>query len=91
MTSNTTGKRRVKFEVEAEKGSNVFVAGTFNEWNPQKNKLKFRDGKYATSILLPRGRYEYKFIINDTWCVDPECTEWAPNGIGSLNSTITVT
>ena len=27
---------------------------------------------------------------NDVWCVDPECSEWVPNGIGSLNSVVTV-
>jgi len=85
-----SGKKRVAFTIEAEKGSDVYVAGTFNGWNPRKNKLRFKNGVYTTSILLPPGRYEYKFVVNDVWCVDPACSEWTPNNIGSLNSVKTV-
>lgn len=84
------GKKRVKFSIKADRGSSVYVAGTFNSWNPKKHKLVYKDGVYSTTILLPKGRYEYKFVINDVWCVDPECTEWVPNGLGSLNSVIVV-
>lgn len=80
------GKKRVKFEIVADKGSEVYVAGAFNAWNPGKHKLSWKSGAYTTAILLPKGKHEYKFIVNGTWCVDPECQEWAPNGLGSLNS-----
>jgi hypothetical protein len=36
-----TGKK-VLFELPAEPGSQVFVAGTFNNWNPTANPLKDR-------------------------------------------------
>ena len=45
---------------------------------------------YETTLHLPPGRYEYKFLINGTWCADPECTEWVRNHVGSLNSVIRV-
>lgn len=88
--STLAGKKRVAFEIKAEPGSEVFVAGSFNGWNPTKNRLTFKDGVYRTTILLPKGRHEYKFVINEVWCVDPECPEWAPNGLGSLNSVVNV-
>lgn len=89
--STTTGKRkRVKFELDTDKANEVYLAGSFNDWNPKKNKLSYKNGVFSTSLLLPPGRYEYKFVINDTWCVDPECEEWAPNNMGSLNSIKTV-
>ena len=88
--SSLAGKKRVKFEVQAEKGNQVYVAGSFNRWNPAKDKSTFKNGKYGATILLPKGRHEYKFVINDVWCVDPECSEWVPNGLGSLNSVVTV-
>jgi 1,4-alpha-glucan branching enzyme len=86
--ASLAGKKRVKFQIQAEKGSEVYIAGTFNNWSAKKNKLAFKDGVYSTSILLPKGRHEYKFVVNGVWCVDPECAEWAPNGLGSLNSVI---
>ena len=90
--SRKNGRRRITFGVQAEPKSEVFVAGGFNEWNPRKNKLMEREkkGVFTTTMLLPKGRHEYKFVVDGTWCVDPECSEWAPNGLGSLNSVITV-
>jgi 5'-AMP-activated protein kinase regulatory beta subunit len=85
-----TARKRVKFTTEAKDGSKVFVAGTFNEWNPTKNQLRMKDGVYTTSLLVPSGRHEYKFIIDGTWCLDPKCQEWTPNDMGSLNSVLIV-
>lgn len=90
MSATAVKRKRVKFELNADEDNTVYVAGSFNDWNPKKNKLTFKDGIFATSVLLPRGRYEYKFVVNDTWCVDPDCEEWAPNEMGSLNSIKTV-
>ena len=77
--------------MKADQGSEVYVAGTFNEWNAKKNKLAYKSGSYATTLMLPKGRHEYKFVIDGVWCVDPECPEWTPNGLGSLNSVLNVT
>ncbi len=88
--SSLAGKKRVKFEIKTEPGCEVFVAGSFNDWNPKKHKLIFKNGVYTTSLLVSKGRYEYKFVVNDVWCIDPECPEWVPNEHGSLNSVLTV-
>jgi 5'-AMP-activated protein kinase regulatory beta subunit len=84
--------KKVQFELEAEAGSKVFVAGTFNEWDPTKNPMKDNpnSGKFVTTMLLPAGRHEYKFVVNGEWRVDPKCSEWTPNDCGSLNSVLTV-
>lgn len=84
------GKRRVRFWIEAVEGADVFIAGRFNDWNPRKNRLAYQDGVYATTLTLGTGRHEYKFVIDDVWCIDPNCPEWAPNGLGSLNSVAVV-
>ncbi len=88
--SSVKGRRRVTFELCAEPGSEVFVAGTFNNWNPGEKQLRYRDDVYTAMLLLPKGRHEYKFIVDGTWCIDPECSDWVPNGMGSLNSVIHV-
>ncbi len=82
--------KRTKFQIQAEGGSEVFVAGTFNGWNPREYKMRYKDGKYSITIALPKGRHEYKFVVDEVWCVDPGCAEWSPNGLGSLNSIVTV-
>lgn len=83
-------KKRVVFQVNAEPGSKVYVAGDFNNWEPKKQlKDKNNDGVFKGTILLDREQqYEYKFIINGKWIVDPNCDEWVPNTMGSLNSVV---
>jgi 1,4-alpha-glucan branching enzyme len=90
--SSLEGKKRIKFQAQAERGGEVYVAGSFNEWNPKKDRLEYDEiaGNYSTSLLLSKGKHEYKFVINGAWSLDPECPDWVPNGLGSLNSVITV-
>ncbi len=83
-------RRRVKFSIAAEPQSKVFVAGSFNNWDSEKTKLSEQKGIFSKSVLLEPGRYEYKFVVNGIWTVDPECADWVPNGHGSLNSVIDV-
>ncbi len=86
--SSLTGKKRVTFAVDAEPGSEISVAGTFNEWDPARHPLSCKNGVYQRTMLLPKGRHEYKYVVNGVWCVDPNCAEWAPNELGSLNSVL---
>jgi 1,4-alpha-glucan branching enzyme len=87
----TTGNR-VQFNFRAEPGKKVFVAGTFNDWNPSQYALTDADGTgcYAASVDIPAGHIQYKFVVDGVWCVDPECPDWVRNQYGSLNSVMTV-
>jgi 1,4-alpha-glucan branching enzyme len=80
--------RRVVFTVRADPGSKVYLAGSFNNWDPLTRELtdKKKNGIFTAMFYLPSGTYEYKFVINGTWCVDPECSEWVQNDMGTLNS-----
>lgn len=82
----------VRFELSAGPGNQVFVAGTFNNWNPMANPMKDNpdSGHYKASVRIPAGTHEYKFVVNGIWTVDPKCEDWAPNGSGSLNSVLQV-
>ncbi len=79
---------RVTFSVRAEVGSKVFLAGCFNGWDPTAKQMTDKDGTgvFACALNLPKGKYQYKFVINGTWCADPECTDWVQNDMGTLNS-----
>lgn len=84
--------KAVTFTVHAEKGKAVYVAGEFNQWNPTAKKMayKAKEGLYATTVRLAAGTYEYKFVIDGTWCADPENVNSVPNDQGTFNSVITV-
>ena len=91
-TNANTGRKRVTFVCKADPGSEVYLAGNFNGWNPVKRKMtdKESNGNFTTTMILPPGEYEYKFIINGHWSIDPECEEWVPNKMGTLNSVIKI-
>ena len=82
-----TGKR-VRFDLSAKPGSQVFVAGTFNNCNPTANPLKDNPGSghFKAALRVPTGTHEYKFVVSGVWNVDPKCVDWTPNAYGSLNS-----
>jgi 1,4-alpha-glucan branching enzyme len=79
---------RASFSVCAEAGSSVFLAGSFNNWDPTAKAMddKKGDGTFTATVSLLPGDYQYKFVIDGTWCVDPECSEWVQNEHGTLNS-----
>ncbi len=85
-------RKRVVFTLAADVGSEVYVAGDFNNWDSSGKKLvdKKNDGVYSAALTLAPGEYEYKFVINGTWCVDPNCAEWHQNSLGTLNSVLRV-
>lgn len=87
-----SAKKRVTFTLAADAGSEVFLAGDFNNWDPAAKPMADKDGTgvYSTVVTLAPGEYEYKFVINGIWCVDPNCREWRQNSLGTLNSVLHV-
>ena len=84
--------QRVRFELSADPGSQVFVAGTFNRWSPTANPLRDNpeSGHFSALLRVPAGTHEYKFVVDGVWTVDPKCADLTPNGYGSLNSVLHV-
>ena len=91
-TMKKTQSKEVVFQYTAAPGSQVSVVGTFNNWDTKSHPMKDNPhgGVYATSVMLPSGRHEYKFIVNGKWCMDPKCTMSVPNPYGSLNNVLSV-
>jgi 1,4-alpha-glucan branching enzyme len=85
-------KQSIVFTVRTEKGKAVYLAGSFNEWSTTAKKMayKAKEGIYSTTIKLAPGEYEYKFVIDGTWCADPENANAVKNDQGTFNSVITV-
>ena len=75
-------------KIDAKK---VFLAGDFNEWQPQTNRMtKSKDGSYRAIIKLPPGEYQYKFVVDGMWFNDPQAKSQVMNRYGNLNSVIRV-
>ena len=94
MKSKATAneKKRVILSLNAEHGATVFVAGTFNNWDPCQKKLldKNGNGTYCCALMLSPGTYEYKFKVNDAWIIDQNNPQFTQNSLGTLNSILEV-
>jgi len=91
-TAKPAAKKDVTFTVHAEKGKAVYLAGEFNGWDPTAKKMayKAKGGLYAATVKLAAGTYQYKFVIDGTWCADPENANAVQNDQGTFNSVVTV-
>ena len=82
--------KNVTFTIHADKGKAVYVAGEFNKWNPTAKKMAYKAGVYTATVKLAAGTYQYKFVIDGTWCADPENVNAVANDQGTFNSVIEV-
>ena len=83
--------KSVTFTVHADKGKAVYLAGEFNGWDPTAKKMAYKAGVYTATLKLEAGKsYQYKFVIDGTWCADPENANSVPNDQGTFNSVIDV-
>ena len=65
----------------------VAVTGSFCDWSRVGHPLEYdQNGEvWGTVLMLPPGRYEYRFVVDGEWRDDPTCTTRAPNPFGSEN------
>ena len=84
--------RLVVTEVATKKNDDIYLSGTFNNWNPTANPLNDNPGSghCKAFVQVPPGSHEYKFVVDGTWTADPKCENWTSNSHGSLNSVIHV-
>ena len=81
----------VMFKFHAPAKAIVHVAGTFNNWDLNAIQLGYvGKGTHTAMVLLPFGRYEYKFIVNGEWRNGPDAHEQVPNPFGTTNSVLIV-
>lgn len=81
----------IHLELFEPNATDVYVAGSFNQWNPEATPLiALGNGKWSKELTLPAGRYEYRFVVDGHWITDPNGKETVPNPYGSANSILTI-
>ncbi len=83
---------KTRFEVTCPGARQVFLAGDFNTWSPEAQRMKRvkkgQDVFVALVDLLP-GRYEYKYVVDGEWWCCPTAPR-IPNDCGTENHVIEV-
>ena len=84
--ATTKSKKRKLFKLLAPQAESVYLAASFNDWDPHARPLK-KDarGLWKTSVTLPLGKHEYRFVVDGEWRDDPRCEEHHPNPFGTTN------
>jgi hypothetical protein len=83
--------KNTEFQLAAPSAVSVKLAADFTDWEKSPlDMTKNSDGVWSTLVVLLPGRYHYRFIVDGTWCDDPNCTELIPNAFGSGNSVIEI-
>ncbi|MCP4547220.1 MAG: hypothetical protein GY835_12245 [bacterium] len=88
-----SGMFKVVFRHAAAGASSVFAAGSFNDWNSDKNAMRDDDGDgvWELALILPAGEIQYKFVVDGNWTTDKEGADsFADDGFGGENSVLNV-
>ncbi len=80
-------RRRVTFSFDAAGAKEVILMGDFNKWNPKTHSMKnTENGIWKKTVVLPPGKYEYKFLVDGQFKEDPLNDQTCPNCFGTQNS-----
>ena len=82
----------VTFSLDRPGAKAVNLCGDFNHWSPTSLRM-IRQGAsdhWERRLILPPGRYQYKFFVDGQWIHDPKARENVPNHHGSFNSVLEV-
>jgi 1,4-alpha-glucan branching enzyme len=89
-----SNSKAVELSCKASEAKAVFIAGTFNNWNPNVAPMHSSspNGKWTITLQLPPGHHEYKYVVDGQWCCEPGCEsgyrgcpKCVPNDFGTMN------
>jgi hypothetical protein len=91
--SGLQGLVPITITLEMPEARSVSVLGTFNAWHEKGYEMAMdaASGTWSLVLRLPRGRYEYAFILDGKKIIaDPEAEFLADDGFGNQNAVLIV-
>ena len=82
-----------EFSLYAPNVNEVYLAGDFNDWQPEAKGFHLRKYKgdiWRKKLKLKPGRYEYRFVVDGQWWCDPENDNRVTNPYCTENCVIEV-
>lgn len=81
----------VRFEFTHPTAATVYLAGTFNQWQPENKAMHSSGtGHWWKETALAPGTYEYCLVVDGQWMPDPLARGTVPNPFGGKNSVLIV-
>lgn len=86
MYGNGRQKGTIRFALKPGQGiTKVAVTGDFNGWEVLAMR-KTQDGAFVRNVPVGQEAFEYKFIVDGQWIMDPDHSTWIANSCGTFNS-----
>jgi hypothetical protein len=67
----------------------IFLAGSFNGWNPSNQQYLMKDedgdGIFSITVKLAPGTHQYKYVADGSWIKDDAAPDSHPDGFGGQN------
>lgn len=82
--SETQNKNLMKFYWN-EGGNEVFITGSFCEWNKRLKMYKNKNNIFEIELFLSKGKYEFKFIVDGIWKCSSNYKQIKDNGGNNNN------
>jgi Glycogen recognition site of AMP-activated protein kinase len=90
LANSDTPKLLVQFRLQAADAATVRLAGSFSNWQPQYDLHQTSPGIWTVTLPLPRGVYDYAFVVDgQRWVADPYA-QAVDDGFGGTNSRIAI-
>lgn len=81
----------VYLEFVNRRASRVAIAGSFNDWRPTATPMiPMGGGWWVKGLVLPPGRHEYRFVVDECELPDPNAPETTRSPDGRVNSVLVV-
>ncbi|MGC4116357.1 MAG: sigma-70 family RNA polymerase sigma factor [Myxococcales bacterium] len=82
----------VRFTLTAPDARIVELAGSFNRWGEKRIALvRGTNGAWNATVELPRGRYEYAFVVDGKrFVADADAADFAEDGFGETNAVLDI-
>jgi len=84
-------EKKVTFRLKAPEAEEVLLVGDFNRWSRTADPMKpGPNGRWRTTLQLPPGRYEFKFLVDGVWREPAENEKAVRNRFGTLNNVVRI-
>jgi chromosome partitioning protein len=85
-------ERGVIFTYYDPAARDVQIAGDFSDWKPLSNQpvRQGKEGVWRVKLALTPGRYQYKYIVDGQWKIDPNNDDVITDEAGVRNSSLRV-
>ena len=84
--------RGVEFTCFAPNAQYVELVGDFNSWKPKQIQMETqsKNGLWYKTLLLPEGKYQYRFIVDGNWIHDENNDQTEHSPYGGYNSVVLI-